>query len=194
MLINKRLVTTIIMTTIVFGFNACTNNQNLKVQTNNSVQNSNFKKYDNTKHIIGNKNNALTTLTYIEKSNDTLTTKIVFYIDKFPYANRFNLCTDMKENKVLSSIKTKNNHDELIFTDQPINCYGSIEVNQSSGDLIGSFDIKLLQGFHISKLKNYDIFVKETVKYKEKSTNFKNKKIHYDYLSKITKESYWIVE
>ena len=194
MTIKRLLITSIIGSSIIFGFNGCTNNNSLTMEKHGSLKKGDFIKYNNMNHIIGNKDNAIKTLSYVKKTNNKITTKVTFYIDKFPYVHKFNLCQDMKDNKILSSVETTNNIDKLTFKDYPINCNGYIEVSLFREDLFGNFKIKSLKGFNVDKLKNYDILLKEINVRAVQNTNFKEKSSNYNYLNNIYEENFWIIK
>ena len=120
-----------------------------------SKKNDDFVRYDNTNHIVGNKEKAIRTLVYVEKINDTINKKIIFYIDKLPYKKDFDLCNDQKDFKQLKSVITyKNGNSEPIYVNQPIDCKSSITLES---ERIGSYNLSFLLGFKHYKLKGYDM-------------------------------------
>jgi len=50
------------------------------------------KLYDNTHHVVGKKKDAIKTVNYVEKLNNRIVNQVTFYIDKFPYRKKINLC------------------------------------------------------------------------------------------------------
>ena len=180
----KKILLAIMGISIIFGFSGCLNNNSI-TNEHNLRKNGDFINYDNKKHTIGSKDNALKTLTYVEKLNDEVITKITFYIDKFPYKSTFNLCKDMKKNKILSSIKITNNQ---------INCNSYINIDLLKGKLFGKYKIKLLKGFNIKKINKRDIVLKDMQEYEVINANFTEKTRYNDYLNNIKLESFWIIK
>ncbi len=125
------------------------------IKSLSSKKNDDFVRYDNTNHVVGDKEKAIKTLVYIEKFNDTIDKKIIFYIDKFPYQKDFDLCSDQKDFKQLKSVITyKNGDSKPIYINHPIECKSSITFENEK---IGSYNLSFLTGFKNYKLKGYDM-------------------------------------
>ncbi|UXC28559.1 hypothetical protein N3114_11385 [Aliarcobacter butzleri] len=106
---------------------------------------------DNKNHIIGDKDNYIEKVIYLEGKDK----EIVFYIDKFPYKKEFDLCNITNLNKEISidypNAKYINN-----------DCKSYIYINKVEGDAIpyrSSFDIKFLTEIEYNKSSN--LFLKK---------------------------------
>ena len=193
MKIKKIFTTSIIGTSIIFSLNGCVNKNSITIKNDNLSRENNFYKYNNTKHIIGDKQKSIKTLKYIEKYNNKVNTSITFYIDKFPYEKKFDLCKDMKNNKILSSIqKDNNNNEKLIFKENPINCNGYIFITKFNNNLFGSVKMKLLEGFNIHKLNGHEILLKKQKTISIKNTLFRDHITNINYFTKTKIEKLWI--
>ncbi|WP_419777754.1 hypothetical protein [Malaciobacter marinus] len=147
--------------------------------TSNSMlkKDESFIKYNNNEHTIGNKENAIKTLTFHKTINGENDYKITFYIDKFPYHKEFNLCTDQSNFKRLKSVTTyKNKKDKLTYEDIAVDCNGYINVfkNKYVKGLSGNYKLKLLNGFNIAKLKGHDMKLESTTIHEVSTTMFED--------------------
>ncbi len=134
------------------------------INTENKMEKK-YIKYDNTNHIIGKKSEAIKTLSYNEIINNKQDVKITFYIDKFPYIKKFNLCKDKQTYKRLKSVaQMKNSSDKLEYETIKIDCNGYIEIFKNhNNNIIGNYSFTLLKGFNINRSLKYDILFEETV-------------------------------
>lgn len=161
----------------------------------NTEKQNKFIQYDNTNHIIGNKENAIKTLFYIEEINGKIDKKITFYIDKLPYKTDFNLCSDKKDFKIVKSVTIdKSTHPQVIYEDDPIDCNGYIYVALNNNDLMGSYSIKFLDGFDIQDFHGYDLLLKHTTSESNSFFTTKDNSSEEDSIKQIIKKRYWYIK
>lgn len=101
----KKIIFTVIL---IFIFLGCSKSA---IGLNTPDFNQNF---DNTNHVVGNKEIAIAKVIYIKKDNSVIKERITFYIDKFPYDVSFELFSSL-DIKTIKSV-TINSKGERKFT------------------------------------------------------------------------------
>lgn len=155
-----------------------------------------FVKYDNTNHVIGDKDSAIKTLFYVEEVNNKVEKKITFYIDKIPYKKEFDLCSDKKDFKVIKSVSVdSNNKLKAVYEDKHIDCISSLQIHRDSNDILeGSYNIKFLDGFDVQDFHGHDLLLPSQEK---RSTNLFTTHDSFDqdnHLLKMFKKQYWKIQ
>ncbi|MCX6052478.1 MAG: hypothetical protein NTZ60_08175 [Campylobacterales bacterium] len=159
---------------------------------------SKFIQYDNTNHIVGNKDIATKKLVYIEEINGAIYKQITFYIDKFPYKTDFNLCSDKKDFKTIKAVMIdKSAEQKAIYEDDPISCNGDIYVslnNNSNNNFVGSYNMKFLDGFDVQDFHGYDLLLKHTASTSSSSFTVEDNSFEQDSIKQIVKKQYWYIK
>lgn len=138
----------------------------------NTQLNTKNKAFDNSNHIIGNKENSITTITYNEIYSDGNNVKITFYIDKFPYYKKFNLCQNNTSYKNIKSVTTnKKGEDFITYQENPLDCNSYIHLIQSEYNQIeGDYKFNYIQDFSSYKIQGYDSSIANPVSRKSQIT------------------------
>ncbi|WP_294962011.1 hypothetical protein [Sulfurimonas sp.] len=115
-------------------------------------------KYDNSKHVIGNKNSAIKTLVYTENIEGKDDKKIIFYIDKLPYTAKFNLCEDKKAYRDFESVVTnkKTGAKAPVYFTSKVDCASSIIISKYKDNFEAVINFKMLNGFRVAKIGDFD--------------------------------------
>ena len=186
-----KLVGSLVMISILGGCSAST----LSIKEEKS--NKKFIKYDNTNHIVGNKDRAIKTLIYKRNNNGKIEKRITFYIDKLPYKMKFDLCKDQKKIQVLKSvIDMPNGKSKGIYEDEIIDCNSAIYIYESkrTNKIEGSYNLKMLNGFNVHYLKGHELLLKnETTAYVSRIV-FETTSEDRMFYDTLPKSEYWYFE
>ena len=151
-----------------------------------------FIEYDNTNHVIGDKSTAISTLVYIEKTNNMVDKKVTFYIDKFPYQKRFSLCSDKQNFKIVKSVTIDGKgNKEANYINDPIDCSSAIYLNEKG---FGSYKLLFLTGFDVRDFYGFDLLLSNKSSLGSSGFSVSDKEVSQDYLHGIEKESSWHFE
>lgn len=125
-----------------------------------AITKNDYEPYKQNVISIGDKTNAIKTLTYVIEKDNEVTNKVVFYIDKFPYSKNFDLCPDMKSHKSYKALiqDIKNGKTKIKNFDK-VNCKSNISLTQMKHKFGAQFTIKALEGF---TKNNLPLFFQDT--------------------------------
>jgi len=155
----KNIQLTLVAFIAIFLLGGCSTT---KITTKQDVK---FREYDNTNHIVGEKNIATKKLIYIEEVNNKVSKKVTFYIDKLPFNKKFNLCKNTSYN---------------------CNSYISVvEDRYPNNDIVGAFNLKMISGFR----KVGDSFFPDDYSSNSPYTNFKDVNVRGNQDKEI--KTYW---
>jgi hypothetical protein len=148
-----------------------------------------FITYDNTNHIIGEKTGSIQTLVYVEKINDKIDKKIIFYIDKFPYKQEFNLCRDKQDFKNIKAVNKVSGKAKVTYRDVQIDCKSRIYFNNNA---INTYRLAFLTGFDVADFEGYDMLRPSTTTRTSNQFYVQDKSMSFSNNLKI--EKYWYFE
>jgi hypothetical protein len=116
-----------------------------------------YLEYDNTHHVVGDKNTAIKTLIYEQTKNGGLTKKITFHVDKFPYERIFDLCKDETSMFLQSVTMDQNGNKKPIYNKRNIDCMSRIKIDNEAG--FGEYELVFLEGFEKIKVDDFDLLL-----------------------------------
>lgn len=126
------------------------------------ITKSDYEPYKQEIITVGNKTNAIKTLTYAIERDNEVTNKVIFYIDKFPYNKNFDLCPDMKSHKSYKSlVKDIKSGKKIIKDFDTLNCKSSISLTEMKDKFVAQFSIIALEGF---TKENLPIFFQDSIR------------------------------
>lgn len=151
-----------------------------------------FIKYDNIKHIVGNKDNSIKTLVYVENKNGKVDKKIIFYIDKFPYYTKLNLCSERENYRTIKSVQVDNKGNKTpIYENRTVDCNSQLYIDES---LSGNYNLLFLDGFKIQQFQGFELLLPYSSNRLASQFDFAERHSSADYVKKVNQESYWYFE
>lgn len=163
-----------LLTVSLLGISILISGCTTKEQSNDNS----FFKYDNKNHVIGDKNNYVKKVTYVQGDNR----KIVFYIDKFPYKKEFNLCN---KNDFIQNLKN-NYKDSKYEENKNNNCKNYFYISKEEALKVPywtSFNFNFLNGADYNKKHN--LFLESTSNFSLQNSFFQDKNNVIDDSQKI---------
>jgi len=162
------------LVTVSLVFTGCVTKQiNAK-----KILEKNMIKYDNSNHVIGDKNNAIKTLIYVENVEDKDSKKVIFYVDKLPYKAKFNLCEDKRAYRDFNTVVTnkKTRVKTPIYITSKVDCDSSIGIKRNKDKFEVTINFNLFNGFKVGKIDGLDKLLPYKTHFKVSSLLFKDNK------------------